>query len=101
MSEKKAAAPLLPSSTLLLVRDGDAGPEVFMVKRHHAIEFASGALVFPGGKLSEGDSDPVLQGRHARPGRFAPRSDERRVGKQCVSTCRSRWAPYLKNKKQY
>src|SRR3546814_14991223 len=24
---------------------------------------------------------------------FAERSDERRVGKACVSTCRSRWAP--------
>src|SRR3546814_4491377 len=23
-----------------------------------------------------------------------PRSDERRVGKECVSTCRSRWSPY-------
>src|SRR3546814_21104401 len=23
------------------------------------------------------------------------RSEERRVGKECVSTCRSRWAPYL------
>src|SRR3546814_3725298 len=23
-----------------------------------------------------------------------PRSEERRVGKECVSTCRSRWAPY-------
>src|SRR3546814_15941585 len=23
----------------------------------------------------------------------APRSDERRVGKACVSTCRSRWSP--------
>src|SRR3546814_14028820 len=29
-----------------------------------------------------------------------PRSDERRVGKECVSTCRSRWSPdhYNKNK---
>src|SRR5690606_24610548 len=71
MSEKKPGA-LLPSSTILLVRDGVAGPEVFMVKRHHAIDFASGAMVFPGGKLAEGDSDPVLQGRHARPGSFAP-----------------------------
>src|SRR3546814_15577088 len=25
----------------------------------------------------------------------APRSEERRVGKECVSTCRSRWSPYL------
>src|SRR3546814_4580032 len=24
----------------------------------------------------------------------APRSEERRVGKECVSTCRARWSPY-------
>src|SRR3546814_11810399 len=24
---------------------------------------------------------------------MSPRSDERRVGKECVSTCRSRWSP--------
>src|SRR3546814_18909089 len=24
----------------------------------------------------------------------APRSEEGRVGKECVSTCRSRWSPY-------
>src|SRR3546814_19033648 len=31
----------------------------------------------------------------------ASRSEERRVGKECVSTCRSRWSPYhYKNKKQ-
>src|SRR3546814_18510560 len=27
------------------------------------------------------------------------RSDERRVGKECVSTCRSRWSPYHSKKK--
>src|SRR3546814_15752616 len=37
--------------------------------------------------------------RHAqviRPASSAPasRSEERRVGKECVSTCRSRWSPY-------
>src|SRR3546814_16353410 len=26
------------------------------------------------------------------------RSEERRVGKECVSTCRSRWSPYNKKK---
>src|SRR3546814_11931298 len=31
----------------------------------------------------------------------SPRSEERRVGKECVSTCRSRWSPYLYTKKQY
>src|SRR3546814_15552927 len=25
---------------------------------------------------------------------YASRSEERRVGKECVSTCRSRWSPY-------
>src|SRR3546814_15130333 len=29
------------------------------------------------------------------------RSEERRVGKECVSTCRSRWSPYHKKKKMY
>src|SRR3546814_11552132 len=32
-----------------------------------------------------------------RPCRFrgkVPRSEERRVGKECVSTCRTRWSPY-------
>src|SRR3546814_16439216 len=32
----------------------------------------------------------VLFARQPRPGR----SEERRVGKECVSTCRSRWSPY-------
>src|SRR3546814_9517051 len=27
-------------------------------------------------------------------GRTRYRSEERRVGKECVSTCRSRWSPY-------
>src|SRR3546814_12917694 len=29
----------------------------------------------------------------------ATRSEERRVGKECVSTCRSRWSRYNKQKK--
>src|SRR3546814_13182763 len=34
----------------------------------------------------------AVEGRH--------RSEERRVGKECVSTCRSRWSPYHKKKKK-
>src|SRR3546814_20367060 len=30
----------------------------------------------------------------------AVRSEERRVGKECVSTCSSRWAPYTSKKKK-
>src|SRR3546814_16575147 len=29
------------------------------------------------------------------------RSEERRVGKECVRTCRSRWSPYHSKKKQH
>src|SRR3546814_19787273 len=29
-----------------------------------------------------------------------PRSEERRLGKECASTCRSRWSPYHYKKKQ-
>src|SRR3546814_1768485 len=34
-----------------------------------------------------------IQGLYAA-GEVAGRSEERRVGKECVSTCRSRWSPY-------
>lgn len=50
-----------PAATILLLRDGEKGLEVFMVVRHHAIDFASGALVFPGGRVE--DSDHALAER--------------------------------------
>src|SRR3546814_18807603 len=47
---------------------------------------AGGAFVdFPGAVLLAGHNGIVLN---------ANRSEERRVGKECVSTCRSRWSPY-------
>lgn len=60
MTEKTPAA-IRPAATILLVRD-DPGFEVLMVKRHHQIDFASGALVFPGGKTHDGDHDPAWAG---------------------------------------
>lgn len=51
-----SAPAMIPAATILLVRDAPA-LEVLMVERHHQIDFASGALVFPGGKASKGDSD--------------------------------------------
>jgi len=47
--------PARPAATVLVLRDGPEGLEVFMVVRHHQIDFASGALVFPGGRLEPGD----------------------------------------------
>jgi 8-oxo-dGTP pyrophosphatase MutT (NUDIX family) len=64
-------APTIPSATIVLLRekqntDANAASnqgqdmEMFMVVRHHQIDFASGALVFPGGKADPGDYDDVL-----------------------------------------
>src|SRR3546814_14335123 len=38
-----------------------------------------------------GEQVPVVL---QRPALRQERSEERRVGKECVSTCRSRWSPY-------
>ena len=35
---------------------------------------------------------PTAGQRHGRDRR--PRSEERRVGKECIAVCRSRWSPY-------
>ena len=59
----KTPPPAKPSATILLVRDGSAGLEVFMVQRHHRIDFATGAMVFPGGKLEPSDAADGLRER--------------------------------------
>jgi len=54
--DKTPAEPRL-SATILMLRDAASGPpEVLMVKRHYQIDFAAGALVFPGGKASADDA---------------------------------------------
>src|SRR3546814_11095338 len=54
--------------------------------------FSNSFLLFhnaPGWQIASGNQgvvDPILN--------YWDRSEERRVGKECVSTCRSRWSPY-------
>ena len=57
----------------------------------------SGELTLDGGTcvVVEGSGE-VDQAGHRLHGMVKrERSEERRVGKECVSTCRSRWSPYL------
>ncbi len=49
--------PAVDASTVMLLRDGDHGLEVFMLERHLASDFAGGALAFPGGKVDTQDRD--------------------------------------------
>ncbi|HLJ63379.1 MAG TPA: NUDIX domain-containing protein [Stellaceae bacterium] len=46
-----------PASTVLLLREGLRGIEVLMVTRNVESDFASGALVFPGGRVDAVDGD--------------------------------------------
>jgi 8-oxo-dGTP pyrophosphatase MutT (NUDIX family) len=51
-------APARDSATVMLVRDGAEGLEVFMLERHLNSDFAGGAYVFPGGTIDPRDLDP-------------------------------------------
>jgi 8-oxo-dGTP pyrophosphatase MutT (NUDIX family) len=51
-----------PASTILLLRQGATDAiDVFMMVRHYQIEFASGALVFPGGSVDPRDQEIVAR----------------------------------------
>lgn len=45
------------AATVMLLRDGAGGLEVFMLERHIESEFAGGAFVFPGGKVDAADRE--------------------------------------------
>ena len=47
------------SATVIVVRDGAEGLEVFMLERHLNSDFAGGAYVFPGGTIDDRDTDPA------------------------------------------
>jgi glyoxylase-like metal-dependent hydrolase (beta-lactamase superfamily II)/8-oxo-dGTP pyrophosphatase MutT (NUDIX family) len=49
-----------PAATLALLRDGECGPEVLLMRGTHLAQFASGAYVFPGGAVDVADHDPAL-----------------------------------------
>lgn len=56
-----AAVELRLAATVMLVRDSDQGPEVFMLRRNPASAFVAGAFVFPGGAVDDHDRlDPDL-----------------------------------------
>lgn len=50
------------ASTVLLLRQAAKEIEVFMMVRHHQIEFNSGALVFPGGSIDQNDREIAADG---------------------------------------
>src|SRR3546814_3320302 len=82
-------------SSDLARRSGDQRDLAFHVEQAHAPAFfAKFQAICASGRTR---SDIALAcAEEAVPSmtRFLIRSEERRVGKECVSTCRSRWSPY-------
>jgi 8-oxo-dGTP pyrophosphatase MutT (NUDIX family) len=54
------AVPVRHAATVMLLRDTDGGPEVFMLRRTLAAVFASGMYVFPGGAVDDADRAPEV-----------------------------------------
>ena len=78
MSDHEEPLPVRPAATVMLVRDKPADRiEVFLMRRHAAMEFAAGMTVFPGGGVDDRDRDAGLVGNGAwygpEPGWWAQR----------------------------
>lgn len=60
LTDTSSAAPQAAAS-VLMVRDGEAGLEVYLLRRHERSSVLGGAWVFPGGKVDAADADPLLR----------------------------------------
>lgn len=49
--------PIRPAATVLLLRDGADGVEVFMLRRANQAVFGGGMYVFPGGRVDDADGE--------------------------------------------
>jgi 8-oxo-dGTP pyrophosphatase MutT (NUDIX family) len=78
------------AATVIVVRDGAEGLEVFCVRRHAKSAFMGGALVFPGGKVDPSDLDPGWETAATAPdGRVREMASEQTSALGlCVAACR-------------
>src|SRR3546814_12343604 len=68
-----------------------SGRGIGIIDMIHMIEVAQGVLVMQHSPaFGKGELKTIKDWFSA----YLERSEERRVGKECVSTCRSRWSPY-------
>ena len=63
------------ASTVMLVRDGATGPEVFMLRRVSEMAFAPSMMVFPGGGVDDRDGEVGLPWAGPSPFEWAERLD--------------------------
>lgn len=56
LNTQAVTGPVRAAATVVMLRDGPAGLEVFMIRRHGLSDVLGGAYVFPGGKVDAGDA---------------------------------------------
>src|SRR3546814_5632905 len=94
------AEPLLHRRHIIVVQERDLVAGIFGNLRPRFAATAARIAINSHGRLLCGGSGsttsaPALRTcRSPFSARLGARSEERRVGKECVSTCRSRWSPY-------
>ena len=75
------------AATIVLVREGRGGVEVFCVERNRQSRFMGGAVVFPGGKLDPTDADEAWAAL-ATPPRTPVAGDAAHARALAVAACR-------------
>ena len=55
-----APVPVRDAATVALLRDGDRGPEAYLLRRVRGMAFAAGMTVFPGGGVDPRDADTAV-----------------------------------------
>src|SRR3546814_20699097 len=105
----REASPPRRRGPLAALRYADSGPRLrggddlllcrllpTVARRQRDQQAGAGLAVVavPGADRPAMPLDDRPRDREAEAAVAAARSEERRVGKECVSTCRSRWAPY-------
>src|SRR3546814_14797715 len=83
MSEETAK--LIDAEVRRLVEEGEKAARKVLTDNIDELHLLAGALL-EYETLSGEEAKRAIKGED--------RSEERRVGKECVSTCRSRWSPY-------
>ncbi|GAA2165369.1 NUDIX hydrolase [Pedococcus bigeumensis] len=75
LSAPDPSGPVPPkrAATVMFVRDGAAGVEVFMLRRVATMEFAPRMMVFPGGGVDPRDADAALPWAGPTPAEWAAR----------------------------